>query len=419
MNKKILIISNEPLSNTYSNGRTLRNFLLNIPKEQIAQFFLHGQPDLEVVSHFYKVTDMDALNAFLMRKPKEKKVHQAKGNVAVTSNAQPKKIRRSCKTMVFRDIIWRSYAWWKKDFDNFIKEFHPDVLLFQAGDAPFMFALTIKIAKKYKLPIIMYNSENYVLKKRMYSGSNEKSVWHKMLHGRLKRVYKKLMNKVSFCIYSTEYLEEQYQKAYPHPNKSCALYMVSELEPLLDNSDNEHFSLLYCGNLGVGRVIPLAEIAKTLYKIDKEATFNVYGKFVSEQGKRHLCDNPNVIYGGTVSYDQVPELMSNASMVVHSENTDRIEHLQYAFSTKIADNLASGRPFLVYASNEYLFSEYLKQNECAHVANDVDQLETILQECIKNITYRNKYVHNAIDIAQKNHNANSNGKRINEILNSI
>lgn len=417
MNKKILIISNEPLSNRYSNGRTLRNFLLNIPKEQIAQFFLHGEADETIVSQSYRVTDQDALNSLLMRKVEKAKKTQKQENI--NQNIPQKKIHRNCKTMVLRDIVWRAYAWWKKDFDKFIKDFNPDVLLFQAADSPFMFAITLKIAKRYKLPIVMYNSENYVLKKRIYSKANEKSFWHKILLGSLKHVYKKLMDKVSFCIYSTEYLENCYQKAYPHENKSCALYTVSELSPLPDKTEDEHFNLLYCGNLGVGRVFPLNEIAKTLYKVDKNAVLNIYGKFQDEASEKFVCSNKNVYYGGVVPYDQVPQLMSKASMLLHTENADRIQNLFGAFSTKIADSLASGRPFLVYAVNEYPFVQYLQKYDCAHIATNNDELKEILTKCINDADYRKKYLENAQKIAKEKHSIQKNCEIIEEILDKL
>ena len=55
MNEKyrILIISNECLSTSSSNGRTLRNFLLGWPKECIAQFFLKSaEPDYDVCENY-------------------------------------------------------------------------------------------------------------------------------------------------------------------------------------------------------------------------------------------------------------------------------------------------------------------------------------------------------------------------------
>ena len=103
--------------------------------------------------------------------------------------------------MVIRDIVWRSYRWWNKDFNKFINDFAPDVVMLQAGDAPFMYAIALKIAKKYKLPIVMYNSEEYVLKEWMYSSAKNTPFWHYVLQRRLKTVYKRFMKQAAFCIY--------------------------------------------------------------------------------------------------------------------------------------------------------------------------------------------------------------------------
>lgn len=413
MNTKILVVSNEALANTSSNGRTLRNFLLNIPKEQLAQFYIHGEPDDGVCSDFYRVSDKDALNAFLFKKRKESTVKNAP-----TSNGN-KKINKNCRTMVIRDIVWKSYRWWTKDFDSFVKRFSPDVIFLQAGDAPFMYDLTMKLSRKYNLPIIMYNSEEFVLKEKLYSGAKKNSIWHKWLKRRLEKSYKKIMQTVKHCIYNTEFLEQQYQKRYPHQGKSSVLYTVSELERMADKTDKAHFNLLYCGNLGVGRVDPLDEIAKVLYCVDNAATLDVYGRFVNEEDEKKLCSNLNVRYGGVVSYETVKSLMSEASMLVHCENKDRLANLRGAFSTKIADSLASGKPFLVYAIKEYPFVQYLDENQSAHIATDPCELEKVLRDCINNAYYRVKYVGNAVCLAAENHRSSKNAQKMCNLIESI
>ena len=118
MKKKVMIISNEPLSNTSSNGRTLRNFFLDFPKEQIAQFYIHGEPDGGVCSSYYQVSDRDALNAVLFRKPERKLSKEMPSG----ASREPKRYKKNCRTMLIRDIVWRSYRWWKKDFNKFIKD---------------------------------------------------------------------------------------------------------------------------------------------------------------------------------------------------------------------------------------------------------------------------------------------------------
>ncbi len=413
--KRILIISNEALNSSNSNGRTLLNLLKCFKPQDIAQFSLHEDIDTNVCKNSYQVTDKDALNAFLGKKKREKTTNKK----AEKGFADGKKFERSCRNLVLRDLIWKSYRWWKKDFDEFIQNFKPDVILFQAGDSPFMYDITRKIAKKYKLPVIMYNSENYVLKKYMYSGVKKFNLWHSLLKNSLIKQYKKMMKSVSYCVYITEYLESLYQQAYPHKDKSIALYTATEMKDLNNGVKNDNFTLLYCGNLGVGRAQPLKEIAKTLYSINPNYKMIVCGKFYDEQSKPLIIDNPNVEYLGLVSYSEVAEKMSKASMVIHAENIERLEGLKGAFSTKIADCLACGKPFLVYATSEYPFVKYLLENKVAHVAENLQELKEILTKCAQDEEYLNMFVSNAKELAFRNHNAKENSEKMYKIIKEV
>ena len=128
--------------------------------ECLGQFFLHGIQDNDAVSRCFQVSDRDALNAFLFRKKKTTLTSQ-------TKQLKAKKIPHTCRNMVLRNIIWLSYRWWDKRFDNFINDFSPDVVLFQAGDSPFMFSIAYRISKRWNIPLVMYNSESYVYSWRL------------------------------------------------------------------------------------------------------------------------------------------------------------------------------------------------------------------------------------------------------------
>ncbi len=411
--KRILIISNEALDSSSSNGRTMMNLLKRFAPENLAQFYIHGSPDYDICKNYFKSSDINALRTFLFlkRKPEIIDSNLAKSNDQLASNVKNK----NCVKRLLRNMAWMSFRWWKKDFDEFVDSFSPDVVLLQAGDAPFMYAIALKISKKYNIPIVMYNSESYVLKEYMYNGADKNRISHFFLKSSLKKQYKRIMGMVSYCIYSAEYLEREYQKKYPHKGKSCTLYTISEMPRLPDNS-NETFNLLYCGNLGVGRDEPLAEIAKILYEVDPNAKLDIYGKFISKESEDLVCSNENVNNNGFVPYDEIPRIMSEASMLIHTEHPDRLENLKNAFSTKIADSLASGRPFLVYASREYPFVKYLIENDCAHIASNEEELKEILEKCISDKEYRNKYVDNALATAQKNHNIETICNKMLEII---
>ena len=177
--------------------------------------------------------------------------------------------------------------------------------------------------------------------------------------------------------------------------------------------------MLYCGNLGVGRDVPIDELAKALYDVDKNAKLDIYGKFVSDESQKTVCANPNVCYHGFVDYSEIPNLMSRASMLVHCENNGRLENLRYAFSTKIADSISGNRPFLVYASREYPFVKYLSDNQSAHIASDYDELKTVLKRCIGDKQYLYKYTSNAMALSAQNHNSGVNCRKFEAIIDKL
>ena len=412
--RRVLAISNECFSDGSSNGRTLKNLLGVIEQENLAQFFIHGNPDYSFCSHYYQVTDKAALKAAvtLGLKSKSEKNKFLSGTKEQANWNFQHVIDKGCRNRYLRDIIWGTYFWWNKEFTCFLDDFKPEIVVLQAGDMPIMYDIAIKIAKKYDSKLVMYNSEGYVLKSVLYNGASKKDIWHNLLQRRLINRYKYFMCNTDFCIYSTEYLENEYQKKYPHPNKSTTLYTVSSIEVLPDKNETNNFELLYCGNLGVGRAPVLDQIAKMLYKINQNAVLSIYGKFISEEDQTLVTSNPNVYYGGVVPYTKIPELMSKASMLLHCENSERVVNLKYAFSTKIADCLASGRPFLVYADNEFPFVEYLKNNRCCHIASCEKEASSVLSKCLVDKAYRDKFHEAAITTARKYHSKVHNDEKM-------
>lgn len=60
--KRILLITNVPLSNSTSGGRTLLNMLDLFQKDQLFNIFLHGIP-LDDAANFYQFSDRMAVKS--------------------------------------------------------------------------------------------------------------------------------------------------------------------------------------------------------------------------------------------------------------------------------------------------------------------------------------------------------------------
>lgn len=417
--RKILFVTNEPFSQQSSNGRTLMNLVRNTDCDSRAQFFLHGSPDEYFCKYYYKVTDGYALKSIIsispLNPPKIETISSKENNSHKLTHSKSGK--RSCRNYFIRSIVWLTYRWWNGYFDQFLKQVNPGVVFLQAGDAPFMYAIALRIAKKYNAKLVMYNSESFPLKDRLYSSSSKYDPWHFALKKLLRFYYGRFMKKADYCFYSMEELEKDYRKIYTHNGGSKTLYIATDMKNLTEKV--EGFNVSYCGNLGVGRVKPLSEFAMVLKKTIPDATLNIYGKFINEEDEKALCENENVKYHGIIPYDEIPEVMSKATVLLHCENEEKLENLRYAFSTKIADSLACGRPFMVYASEDFPFVKYLKENKVAHIAGSQAELENILIKMKNDEEYRNMYIPAAIDLAHKNHNLKKNCEYVQDVLNQL
>ena len=92
MGHRLLVVSNEPFNASSSNGRTMQNFLRNVEPQDLAQFYIHGTPDLDFCHHYFQVSDGDALWVFLRGKKREKAVQ--------SGGTEPKETKKRIRNRV-------------------------------------------------------------------------------------------------------------------------------------------------------------------------------------------------------------------------------------------------------------------------------------------------------------------------------
>ena len=163
----------------------------------------------------------------------------------------------------------------------------------------------------------------------------------------------------------------------------------------------------------------LTDIQKRLFELRDEKYRDFQSPLIPNIEKElSACDNINLC--GFVTYEKVTEVMQNSDILVHAEGYDDFyrEDSKYAFSTKIADSLACGTCFLVYAPQEFACTRYLQEHEAAYVVSDEDALEQTLKSLICDPSSRKKYLQQASALVQKNHQAQKNAAKFAEILNT-
>lgn len=418
--KKILIISNNCFSKTNSNGRTLGNFFVGYSNENLAQFYLQSdEPDFDICQNYFFASDLSVVKSFVKRTAAGSMVYKKtkeKSNNADIPSTQ-RKIPRNPFTMLLRNFFWKRKAW-RGNFNNWVKEFSPEVVLLQAGDAPFLYNIAVEVAKKYEIPLIIYNSEDYYFKNYNYfRNSGITAMFYPIFRRKLKKSVKKAIGYASKSIYISEDLKDIYDKEFNRPSE--VIYTSTDVKPVFKNTDKPIFS--YLGNLGLDRHIGLIKIANALKRINPDYKLDVYGKIPNDNVKKDFDECQAVNYCGLVTYERVKEVIAESMLVFHTESNDEFycKDLCHGFSTKIADSLASGTCFCIFAPEMLSCTKYIKKNKCGCVISDEDKLEEDLRDLINNKNLREEYIKNALIMVEKNHQVNKNREKMIKLIEKL
>ena len=142
MTKKVLVLSNNPICNTSSNGNTMMNLLDKLDKEDVLNIYIKGVLNGERFV-YQQISDSDVVKSFFGKKTINNKPdtnHLSKDNYKVTR-------RKTFFKMVLRDYFW-SRSKVKKSLLAISRSFKPDLLLLQIGDSTFMINNALYIASQ-------------------------------------------------------------------------------------------------------------------------------------------------------------------------------------------------------------------------------------------------------------------------------
>jgi hypothetical protein len=289
--------------------------------------------------------------------------------------------------------------------------------LLQAGDCPFLYKLARIYAQSYQIPLLIYNSEDYYFKRYNYFDCGSK-LFYKIFHRKLRKEINKTMPWVKHSVYISEELKELFDGEFDSP--SSFIYTATELKNCgTSETDREGFA--YLGNLSLGRSKQLIKIANALTNIDTKLRLKVYGKLPSKEEEQAFTSCKGIEYCGFVGYEEVTKVLQNSKFLFHVESFDPFYRrvVRYGFSTKIADSLASGACFIVFAPEEVSCVKYLQKNHCACVITEEEQIEQRLKEIITERQLYERYILNAQALVRKNHDVHINQKCMAKLINTL
>ena len=410
--KKIIILSNNPVSTTTSNGRTLLNLLGSFQNSQMLNIFVSGQIDKQYCT-YYQITDKDALKSFF----RHKNIGRSPLINDKTNSFSQKTIKRTSFKMILRNIIWSNKCIYNT-LKNQIFNFNPDVLVFQVGDSIFMIKIALFIKETFNIPIIIYNSEDYYFKEWNYIEPNKgRNLFFRILQKHYRELFEDLMERAFATVFLTEDLKNLYIKRFNN-SKFFVIYNASSSNAQLPTNYRGDCNFpVYSGNLSVGRSLSIIKAAEIIFTLTSQKLV-VYSADKNVHDLNLISSCPFIDFRGSISYLENLLVLKNCLFCLHVESFDEFfaQDTIHAFSGKIPDCLASGRPFVFFGPSTTTCYRYLSQNKCGFVASNENELLAVITKIINADSAVRTTLQNAKNIVSKNHDKNTNSNVFKKII---
>ncbi len=414
---RVLVVTNNSLRKSNANGFTLLTLLYSFKVEEVIDLSIDGvEPDKDSALATYQTTDKEHLKYFFTKKKLGRIILnediKEKENIQ-TSIGKHKSIKENALGLWIREIIWKYGRWDKSLLYSFIDEYKPTAIMFQCSRTIFMINLVHELSSKYNIPVTIYTGEDEYFHKYPFYKLIKNHLQRKM-----KKAYKVLFNEnVRQVICTHPKLARLYKEEFII--NSFAILPPSGIKVENTYIPNIGGSVMYTGNINPNRYSSLIDVATSLYNIDNSIKLDIYSGDMTNKVSRILSKSLNIKIHPPVKKDEVEGLMKKARLLIHVESFRKKDKvlIENAYSTKIADSLASGVPFFVYGPTYAGFGDYFLNNPgIAFYIYKKEELDTALKEALTNEDKRKEVVVNAIKEANDNHSIEHNSNRIMEEL---
>lgn len=360
---KVLVFSTSAISDSESNGRVLKSLLPDCSECQYLNIYISGIPAANCNITYHHFSDKSVIKSFLSFGilPNED-IASFEDVVESKHEVNNKTFKKKTAAHYFlRDFIWNLSLKTKKKIREYSRLFKPDVIFLMGANFPLFYKLSAAIAKELSAALIVYTAEDYPIKKYNYIvGKSGSSFFYKLVRKNLYKQASLAYHVSSLNIFNTQKLLDSYRDDdLVVDNNSLVIKIPSSLSPLKSLGDSKE--ILYAGNLYNDRCKSLIEVADCLSTLKTDYKLVVYGNVFNKHNLDLISNHESIVYKGVVSFAELKARFNNVSFLLHVDGFDEYSLLDYrhAFSTKIADYLILGIPFICYGSLGIAGVEYL------------------------------------------------------------
>lgn len=423
-NPKTLIVGTVPF-NTQSTSRALDAYFHYWEKENVAQIF--SSPQTPVKGHcgtLYQITDFRLLQCWKGKCEDPGVIFNYEylpdSNESTDRTDESKQARDAYKfgakhsplTHLLRKMLWRKKYWCTEKLNKWLDEFAPECVFVCSSDDYFINEIALYVADRFNVPIVTAISDDYVFNYQF--SLNPLYMLYKKTYIKL---VSKLYRKPNSAIYISDKIRDKYNSEFGMDGETVYLTSTTKRKEFsYINADKP--LITYFGNIRMGRNNSLNDIGYALGRIDPDYRLEIYSGEMDPSIYGIFLDNPNIIYGGTIPYEQVQQKMakSDVTVIVEGFEPGDIYWSRYSLSTKAADSLASGATILTYGSQECGIIEYMQSTKASFVCTEKQDLETLIRDMLTNKELQKQFYDQQIIMTREHHNIEASCATVERII---
>lgn len=390
-NDRILIISNNVISRTKNNGKTIASIFEEYPKENIRQLYFSSElPEDIKLNGYYQISDSDVLKSLIQSSTSVGRVQSTSiMNMVYSSKEKERKIPINNFTRLIRELIWKFNYKKSESLIEWLDDFQPQKIFFVGGDSIFAYEITSLIKNKYNSKLLTYITDDYILPRKTVS-----FFWWIRRNLLLRKMNFLIKDSVALMTIS-EKMKNEYKRIF----KKESLLLMNKSESLRDESiqkkGNNNIKLVYAGGLHYNRYQVLSEIGKAIASINKKENTNIkLSIYTNEQPSDKIIAKINIENGseycGNLNREELKIKLNECTIPVHVESFDKksIESTRLSISTKISEYISLGKPILAVGPKNVASMDYLEG--IALCINDESLIESELLRLFFDSNFQNE-----------------------------
>ena len=382
--------------------------------ERVAQIYTKSDlPNTDVCHSFFQISENAVIRSVYKRRPVGKRV--ANGAEADESEARAidaeKALyakahkKKSWLMTLAREFVWMLGKWKTRALDEFIEEEAPDVYFVPIYPVVYMGWIQLHILKKHPRPYVCYLADdNYTYKP---CGGNLFAYIHRAM---LRKVVRKLAKNCTEMFTITETEARETDLCFGTHSVVLTKGIDFEGREFTEKEVSSPIRMVYTGNLLIGRAASLVEISKAMANINKDGenvTFEIYSATVPDEKTLEYLNSNGCHFRGRVPKSEVDGIQEAADVVVFAESLEKKHRMdaRLSFSTKLTDYFKNGKCIFAIGDKDIAPIIYLRDNDCAVIANEYAEIEERLRSIIDEPLRIKEYARKAYECGMKNHNA--------------